>query len=994
MPQARFFAFEPFCLDLVDERLWKLDASVPLGHKAFGVLARLVSHPNQLVTKDVLLASVWPDVAVSDAVLTTAIREVRVAIGDTARTPRYVQTVHGRGYRFIAPVEEAHGQPRARAAMAAARDNGASALPMGAEVRGLVGREAEWARLSEWFCAAQQGARRIGFIAGEAGLGKTALVDAFVAGIAATPGVRIARGQCIEQYGAGEAYLPILEALARLGRGGDVTIARVLTDHAPSWLAHLPSIAPARSEPSTPVPPERMLRELTDALEALTVDEPLVLVLEDLHWSDSATLEWLAYAARRRDAARLLVLGTYRPVEALLHGSQLPDVLAELRHQPQSAEIVLDFLSSDAVHTYLRQRCEPLAGLEGVVELLHRRTGGHPLFLAGIVDELIQTRREQTDRPSVDLHALAHAIPVTVRQFIEHRFDQLSEDDRTIIEAASVAGDPFSVAAVAAATSFSEERIEARCAAWTRVPRILTSDGVLAWPDGTVAARYHFRHALFQETAYARISPERKARLHSSIGSRLEAAYARRTSSIAAELAVHFEQGRELSKAVSSLEQAARNATDRSAYLEAHGHVVRALKIVEVLPDTRERLRRETTLFLLLAQVLETTKGWGAEEVAHAYARARELCIALRDESRLLQATWGLVAVSVVRAELRQTQQLTHDVLRLARKRRHRLFRMAAHAELGGTALALGQPRAARRHFQLAEVLYDPGQHRAGVAAFGMDLGIFARVWSTHLLWHEGYPERARTRADETLSVAAAIGHPFTRTIALAYAAMLSQFRRDVAEVNRLTHVAIAHATEHGFPYYLAWAEVLRGWSRAAQGAGESAVADMRRGIDALQTTAGLRLPYYRALLAEACGRIGRIDDGLRLVSQAFDDVRRTEERWWEPELHRTRGELLRLGSADAEREAERCFHAAIRVAREQGARSLELRATVSLARVWQGQGRRTEARRVLAQIHRWFTEGLDTPDSRDAQSLLEQLQLRPARRLRTADVRTGARPR
>ncbi len=960
MSAGRYFVFEPFCLDMLDERLWKHQTSVPLGHKAFGVLARLVTLPDQLVTKEELLASVWPDTAVTDAVLTTAIREIRVAVGDRAGIRRFIQTVHGRGYRFIAPVVARGADLRSRV----------TPVP---DTSRVVGRHAESARLDQWFSAIQEGTRRVGVIAGEAGIGKTTLVDAFVAGIEATTVVRVGRGQCIEQYGAGEAYLPILEALGRLARGPDRLVERVLRERAPSWLAHLPAVAPPAVEPTARVPVDRMLRELTDVVEGLATVEPLVLVLEDLHWSDRATLEWLAYVTRRRDPARLLILGTYRPLEARLHTSPLRAVLGELRHQPQSAEIVLDYLSLDAVRSYVRHRCGSVDALEDLAGVLHRRTGGHPLFLAGLVDDLIQQQAAaQADSRSPELSAIGRSIPLNVRQFIEHRFEHLGEDDRAILEAASVAGDPFSVAAVAAGTSLSEERIEARCAVLTHDHRILTSGGVAAWPDGTLGAEYHFRHALFHETAYARVSSERRARLHHLIGCRLEKAYAGQTPSIAAELAVHFEQGRDLRRAVSYLEQAARNALHRSAYPEAHRLLARGLKLIDSLPDGPERLRHEANLVFLLAQVLETTRGWGADEVSRAYARSRELCLLLGDEPGLLQATWGLIAVSIVRGELRMTQALGRDLLRLAKKRGSPVFRMAAHTELGGTALVLGETTAARRHFLLAEMLSDPSQHQTAVAAFGMDMGIFARIWATHLMWHEGYPQRARARADDAMDAAALAGHPFTRTVALAYAAMLSQFRRDVSEVDRLTHAVIAHATEHGFPYYLAWAQVLRDWSRASQGAGDSAVAGIRAGIDALQAMARLRLPYYRALFADACGRIGRPDEGLQAISDAFMEIRRTEERWWEAELHRLRGDLL-MASAGMDPEAEHCFRTAIEVARGQRARSLELRATVSLARLWCGQGKRGAARLLLARVYDQFTEGFDTPDLQDAQRLLEE---------------------
>ncbi len=920
MGKASCVRFEPFRLDLLDERLWQGDVAIPLGQKGFGVLAHLVGHANRLVTKDDLLASVWPDTAVSEAVLTTAVRELRRALGDSSRAPRFIQTVYGRGYRFIAPVVEAIDS----AISTSARERG-----------GLVGRDAEMGQLRGWFDAALQSRRRVGFVAGEAGIGKTSLVEGFVADVVATAVVWVGRGQCIEQYGAGEAYLPILEALERLGHERDVPLAQTFQRHAPSWLGHLPRLAMQGVETSAGVRPERMLRELTLAVEALTMKRPLVLIIEDLHWSDSATLAWLASVARRREAARLLIVATYRPVEALMEPTPLRNVLAELRHHPQSGEVVLDGLSRDAVREFVRREPHPTVELEPLVDVLHRRTGGHPLFLAGIIDEIVeQMRAPRAGQTDVDLAEMAHTMPVHVSQFIEHRFELLSDQDQRILEAGSVAGDSFSVAAVEAATAMAEERIEARCAVLTRAHRLLVSDGVATWPDGTLAARYKFRHALFHEAAYTRISPERRARLHLLIGNRLEAAYGQRGASIASELGVHFEQGRDAGKAVSYLEQSALNALSRSAYAEAHRHLAHGLEMTAYLPEGRDRLQREATLSLLRAHVLETTRGWSDREVEQCFARARTLGVALADEPRLLQSTWGLIAVNIVRGDLLKTRALSRDMLALAKKGRNNLFRMAAHVELGGTALMLARARTARRHFDLAGALSGLGPNRSTIATFGMDLAIFGRIWTTHLMWYEGDAEQARAVAADVLAEAEATDHAFTQTVTLAYAAMLSQFRRDFNELDRLCATTIEHAAEHGFPYYLAWARVLRGWSLVMQGAGDGAVADMRRHLEMLQSIAGLRLPYYRALFAEACGQIGRVNEGLRAIGRAFDDARTMGEQWWAPELHRTRGELLSLVADDSDGEAEQCVRTAIDVACRQGAKALEARAIASLSRI------------------------------------------------------------
>ncbi len=974
MTKTQRFGFGPFTLDVADERLWKHEEPVPLGHKAFTVLVRLIAEHDQLVTKDQLLASAWPDTAVSEAVLTTAMREIRLAIGDTARTPRFVETVHGRGYRFIAPIVATTDEPRRRSAGAGAdafaeRHTGVASAAGGV----LVGRDEEWGELSAWYAGARQGSRRIGFVSGEAGIGKTTLVDAFVGAVAGSA-VCIARGQCVEQFGAGEPYLPILEALGRLAREPGAAIVRVLEHYAPSWRPHLPGLAAAEEDPPTRVRPERMLRELTEAVEAFTAIEPLVLVLEDLQWSDSATLDWLAYAARRRDVARLLILGTYRPLETLVHDTPLRRVLADLRHQPQTSEIVLDYLSLEAVSALLRQRCGDLSNLDEIAKVLHHRTGGHPLFLAGIVDDLLRSpKTDASGQPQLDPATVAHAIPLNVRRFIEHRLEQAPEEDRHILEAASVAGDLFAVATVAAATALAVEHVEGRCAAMARVGGLLVDEGVMGWPDGTIGARYRFRHALIHETAYAGIPPQRRARLHLLAGGRLESAFAGVAPSIAAELAVHFEQGRDPGKAVFYLELAGRNAVHRSAFTEALRLVAHALDLVETLSDRPERTQRAAGLSLLQAQILEMTKGWGSEEVARAYARARDLCVALADDSSLLQATWGLVAVHLVRADLDLTEKLAGEVLALAKKRGTTLFRMAAHFELGGTALVRGRTASARRHFRVAEVLHDPGQHRSAVAAFGMELGIFARIWATHVTWYEGCPDRARARAEDAIRLSDACGHPFTHTITLAYAAMLAQFRRDVAEVDRLTAAVASLATEHGFPYYRAWAEVLRAWSLAEQGAGPETLDVMRHAIETLGTIAGLRLPYYRALLAETCGRFGRVDEALDVVSSAFDAGRKSGERWWDAELHRIRGEMLLQAKPVNSRASERCFETAIELAQTQGALVLELRATVSFARLRQREQRSSEARRMLARLYSTFDEGFSDVDLVEARTLLDK---------------------
>ena len=351
MPDQRILIFEPFCLDVGNEQLWRVQEVIHLTHKAFAVLHYLAEHAGQLVTKDELLEVVWPQTHVSEAALAVCIREIRQTVGDNPRTPRFIETVHGRGYRFMATVTIADRLPASPFPLVPP-----SPPPL------LVGREAECAQMQRWWAQALRGERQVGFVTGEAGIGKTTLVEAFIARAAGEEALWIGHGQCIEQYGIGDAYLPVLEALRRLCRGpaGQRFIA-LLGQYAPSWLVQMPTLLGAAELDALQrrglgATHERMLRELAEAMEALTATRPLILVLEDLHWSDSATLELLACVARRWEKARLLIIGTYRPMDVLVRAHPLRAVMQELQRHGQCEELPLAYLTEAGVAAYLAAR--------------------------------------------------------------------------------------------------------------------------------------------------------------------------------------------------------------------------------------------------------------------------------------------------------------------------------------------------------------------------------------------------------------------------------------------------------------------------------------------------------------------------------------------------------------------------------------------------------------------------------------------------------------
>src|SRR5262245_48090142 len=472
--------FGPYRLDPMNGQLWRGTLVVKLTPKALAVLRHLVQQPGQVATKEEFFRVVWPDTVVSDAALTSCIQELRQALHDEAKNPRYIETVHPRGYRWIAAVQSSRFKVPSSKSPPASRTQHPASL--------LVGREPELAQLHAWLEKALKGERQLVFVTGEPGIGKTALVEAFLAQMAADEKVWIARGQCIEHYGAGEPYLPILEALGRLCREPrGQRVRAVLERNAPTWLSQLPALLTgneleALQRKTAGATQQRMLREFAEALEVLTAEQPWVLALEDLHWSDYSTLELLFFLARRREQACLLVLGTYRPVEVLVREHPLKGVKQKLQMHRQCQELALDFLREAHVAEYLTQRFvlpspasvgegwgEDLspAVLRGLARLIHQRADGNPLFMVNMVDYVVaQGSLVEGDGRwefKGGLEAVAGGVPENLQQLIERQIERLSPADQRVLGVASVAGVEFSAAAVAAGLAKEGEEVEERC---------------------------------------------------------------------------------------------------------------------------------------------------------------------------------------------------------------------------------------------------------------------------------------------------------------------------------------------------------------------------------------------------------------------------------------------------------------------------------------------------------------------------------------------------
>jgi DNA-binding winged helix-turn-helix (wHTH) protein/predicted ATPase len=988
MSAISIWSFFPFRLDPSTTSLWRHEQLVALPPKPFAVLAYLVAHAGEVVTKEALLDAVWPEVAVTEGVLKGCIRQIRQVLGETAQAPQYIVTVHRRGYRFIASVTAE--EPRAIVPEAPPPSlfpadvaiQELQAVPQGPGL--VVGRERELAQLHQVWQQVCQGTRQIVFIMGEAGIGKTALVDAFIAQVTPHTLVWHTRGQCIEHYGAGEAYLPLLEAIGRLGRGPDRRrVVEVLRQQASSWLVHLPALVTTAEyrgiqQLVSGVTQPRMLRELAEAVETLTLERPLIMVLEDLHWSDVSTVEWLAYVARRRDRAQLLVLGTYRPVEAIVQTHPVRTTSQELQRQGQSRELTLGLLPETAVAAYLTRRFASIALPTGLVRVLHERTNGNPFFLVTMLDALVERELfyegEQGWSFPDDLEALKLEVPQSIRQLIERQLEACDPLEQRLLEGASVMGREFVTEAVAAGTEQPTAEAEERFAALARRAQFIQAYGLAAWPDGTVSGHFGFLHDVYRETFYEQMALARRMRLHRQIGRRLEAGYGPQAQEIAAELGEHFVRGRDTERAVTYLLQAGENARLRSALQEAMAHLTQGMEILAAQPQAPARLERELALHFALSLVLSGLKGHAAPETAQAYLRARALCQELGDTVRLFHILGGLRRLYSGRGDLQAARALAAQLHDLAQRSGDPEQVVEAALSQGLVSFFLGDFLVSRDQVKHGLTQDIPRQHYSATLVRGNPrLGCLC--YAAMALWGLGYPDQAMQRSQEALRFARHGGRPDSLAFVMQLASQFRQLRREVQAVQGLAAAGMTLTREHGLMNWSGPCTILYGWAIAMQGQHAAGLAHMCQGLDLMRSTqTELMRPYGLALLAQGYKDASQPAAALAVLEEALALVNKTGERWYEAELYRLKGELLLRQAIPAPLGVDHCFSHALQIARSQQAKSWELRVATSVSRLWHHQGKQAEARELLAPIYNGFTEGFETCDLQEAKALLEKL--------------------
>lgn len=863
-------------------------------------------------------------------------------------------------------------------------------LPTSGRFRHTVGRETERNELRTAFNAAKGGRGSLLCIAGEPGIGKTTLVEDFLTELTTANSCTIARGRCSERLAGTEAYLPLLEALESLLAADVEQVANLLHREklkqlAPTWYAQVVPLAGDSEESARllaevkAASQERMKRELANFLQAVAEAQPLVIFFDDLHWADVSTIDLLSFIAGKFEALRVLIVVTYRPSDMLLSKHPFLQIKPDLQARGYCRELSLEFLTEAEIADYLTLEFPRHAFPPDFAKLIHAKTEGSPLFMADLVrylrDRSVIAAEGSTQDACVPrlvqtLPDIERELPESVRGMIERKIAQLSEDDRKLLTCASVQGYEFDSAVVAQVLQLDPDEIEERLEKLERVFAFVKLVSEVEFPNRTLALRYRFVHVLYQNALYGGLRVTRKATLSAAVAQSLLGFYDSQSHSIAGELAKLFETARGFAQAAEYFAIAAQQAAQVSANTEAIALSRRGLDALQTLPATAERDRQELRLQLALGTSLAATTSWASPEVGSAYRRAEELCQREAGNPQYFQILSGLWSHYVVRAEMKQTSTTARQLLSIAQAAQEPAMLELAHAVTIATLHHLGEFAAAEERFEACLCYYRPDSVVSShYSNYYLATGEWARV-----LWFLGYPDRALRQAQEGADIAASKANPFHTCFALQFLAFVHSLRREAALCQEIAESVFAISKEHDTADSLLWASIAHGWAIALQGRHDEGVSELRRSI-AAYTAAGaeIGIPQFHSLMAEAMRRAGRIEEALGTVEEALTLANSNGDAYFNAELQRLRGEML-LQTGAIEAEAEACFKSAIEVAKQQSAKSWELRATISLARLQRRQGKITEARQMLAEIYGWFREGFDTADLQEAKALLDDL--------------------
>jgi predicted ATPase/DNA-binding SARP family transcriptional activator len=834
--------------------------------------------------------------------------------------------------------------------------------PLPAATPTLIGREREWGHLQDAWHRATDGGSHFVLVTGEAGVGKSRLAEEFLLWTS-QQGVVTAKTRSYAAEGQ-LSLAPVTDWLrsdglrAPLRQLDEVWLTEVVR-LLPELLAERPALP--HYEPVTEYGQrQRFFEALTRAI--LITPQPLLLLIDDLQWCDQETLEWLHFLLRFDPTARLLVIGCARE-EELPPQHALRTLLLHLRTTAGVTEIALQPLDAAETAKLASQVAKHELDMDSVMRLF-QETEGYPLFVVEIVRaglERVPTGapeagRLQRQSPLDE----AQTLPPRVQAVLVGRLLQLSASSHAFVELAATIGRAFTLdLLITASNADADSAVRALDELWHK--RIVREHG---------SNSYDFTHDKLREVAYGEISAPQRRMLHRRVAQALEAMHTEDLDLVSGQIASHYERAGMIEQALPYYQRAAAVAQRVYANEDAISLLSRSLELLELLPAGSKRDKQELSLRLALAPLYLVTKGWAAPENERTLDRALALCDTVGDDAQRAQTLYGLQSVYVVQARLERVQMLTDEL--------HTLYQRSvgsappfADMMLTGARLHLGRITEANAQFAEIIAAHDPDQILHVQESQGSNYAAHARAWQAHALWCLGYPQQAQERGLDAVKMVQELDQPFNQALVSAYLALLQQLRADEAVAREHAEQALALANKYQAPYYRTWAGILVSYALALEQPDEEYIGRLRDSILEFKAPgARLRLPYYLALLAQVCGRAGRAEEGLACIDEALAEARTHNERWWDAELHRLRGELLLMRGVDAS-DVEAVLLRAIEIARAQQARSLELRATMSLARLWIAQNRSDDARRQLSVLYAWFTEGFDTPDLQAARLLL-----------------------
>lgn len=872
--------------------------------------------------------------------------------------------------------------------------------------RGLVrfvGRQSELDSLRRALDLSKNGHGQIVSVMGEPGVGKSRLFHEFK--LIAQQGCLLLETFSVS-HGKAYPYLPLIDLLKNYFQittsdeerrrrekitGKVLTLDRGLEDTLPYLFTLLGVVEPTATiaQMDAQIRKRRTLDAIKRLLVRESLNQPMIVIFEDLHWLDVETQAFLSLFSDSVATAKILLLTNYRPEYHHEWGNKL--FFSQVRLDPlrqADAEEMLTALLGDTGGTD--------ASLHDLRRFILEKTDGNPFFMEEIVQELREQGFLTVGASAPVTIPTELRLPPTVQGILAARIDRLPAPEKAFLQMLSVLGDEMPLSLIRQVSGATDDDMH-RALAHLQTAEFIHERPAFPEPE------YTFKHALTQEVAYNSLLIERRKALHERTARIIESLFTTSREDYYETLAHHYRCSGNTEKAIEYLHLAGQQAVRRSATADAITFLTSALDLLNTLPDTPDRARHELTLQLALGPAFNMTKGFGSSEMGQTYSRARELCARVGDRALLFSTLMGLRVLHTARGQHQAARALGKELVHLADEATAPALLVAAHYAIVPSLYYLGEFASVLTHCEQSLSRYDRAQHDEQILSYGQSYAVMTLCYAAYTRYMLGFPDQALRKVHEALRLAQELAHPLSYTQALISATTIHLFLHRSQEAHVFAESLIMLAEEHGIPQQISTGTALRGWAMSQQGQGARGIEHLQRGL-ALTHETGTQIwrTAYLAQLADAHGQIGNPDEGLRIAREALADVERMQERMYEAEIHRITGVLAFQSQASLEQvpdkskasqdksenispqpltpstqEAEACFLKSIAIAQQQGAKSLELRATMSLARLWQQQGKQHEARQALSAIYNWFTEGFETVDLQEAKALIEELSHR-----------------